>query len=105
LLFVGGLCFTTYTASSNASIQLGTPDHLRGRILGIYFYAWTAPLPLASPFIGWLCAAGGTQLALVVGGIVPAAGAPARARALPPAPPGRRRRKRAPEPTAVVSPV
>jgi MFS family permease len=69
LLFVCGICFTTYTASSNSAVQLGTPDHLRGRVLGVFFYAWTAPLPLASPLIGWLCTVGGTELAFVFGGI------------------------------------
>jgi predicted MFS family arabinose efflux permease len=69
LLFVCGVCFTTYTASSNSAVQLGTPDHLRGRVLGVFFYAWTAPLPLASPLIGWLCSVGGTELAFVFGGL------------------------------------
>jgi MFS family permease len=69
LLFVCGVCFTTYTAASNSAVQLGTPDHLRGRVLGVFFYAWTAPLPLASPLIGWLCSVGGTELAFVFGGL------------------------------------
>src|SRR5262249_32825297 len=70
LLFVCGVCFTTYTAASNSAVQLGTPDHLRGRVLGVFFYAWTAPLPLASPLIGWLCTVGGTELAFVFGGLL-----------------------------------
>jgi MFS family permease len=69
LLFVCGVCFTTYTAAANSSVQLATPDHLRGRVLGVYFYAWTAPLPLASPLIGWLCTVGGTELAFFFGAL------------------------------------
>jgi len=69
LLFVCGICFTTYTAASNAAVQLTTPDHLRGRVLGVFFYAWTAPLTLASPLIGWLCSVGGTELAFAFGGL------------------------------------
>jgi len=38
-------------------------------VLGVFFYAWTAPLPLASPLIGWLCSVGGTELAFVFGGL------------------------------------
>ena len=34
LLFVCGLFFTTYTASSNTAIQLASPDYIRGRVLG-----------------------------------------------------------------------
>jgi MFS family permease len=69
LLFLCGICFTTYTAASNSAVQLETPDRIRGRVLGIYYYAWTAPLPLASPLIGWLCSVGGTELAFVFGGL------------------------------------
>ncbi len=69
LLFVCGLCFTTYMSNSNATIQLGAPDHLRGRVLGIYYYAWAGPAPLAGPLLGWLCALGGTALALALGGV------------------------------------
>jgi MFS family permease len=69
LLFVCGLCFTTYMSNSNATIQLETPDHLRGRVLGIYFYAWNGPAPLVAPLLGWLCAVGGTSLAFGLGGI------------------------------------
>jgi len=63
LLFLCGICFTTYMANSNATIQLGSPDHIRGRVIGIYYYAWNGPAPLASPLLGWLCAVGGTRLA------------------------------------------
>ncbi len=45
LLFVCGICFTTYTAAANSAVQLGTPDHIRGRVLGVYFYAWTGRCP------------------------------------------------------------
>ena len=44
------------------------------------FYAWTAPLPLASPLIGWLCTVGGTELAFAFGGLC-ALPRPARRRA------------------------
>ena len=88
LLFFCGVCFTTYTAAANSAVQLGTPDHIRGRVLGVYFYAWTAPLPLASPLIGWLCAVGGTELAFVFGGLCALATAAVAAVAVRRAPPG-----------------
>jgi MFS family permease len=62
LLFVCGAAFTTYTSNSNSAVQLETPDHIRGRVLGIYFYACNGPLPFASPLLGWLAGAGGTEL-------------------------------------------
>jgi MFS family permease len=68
LLFVCGVFFTSYTANSNASIQLASPDHLRGRVLGLYYYAWNGVAPLGALVVGWLCDVGGTQLALAAGG-------------------------------------
>jgi MFS family permease len=68
LLFVCGVFFTSYTANSNASIQLASPDHLRGRVLGLYYYAWNGLAPLGAVVVGWLCDRGGTELAFGVGG-------------------------------------
>jgi MFS family permease len=68
LLFVCGVFFTTYTANSNATIQLQSPDHIRGRVLGLYYYAWNGLAPIGSVLVGWLCATGGTTLAFSVAG-------------------------------------
>jgi MFS family permease len=100
LLFICGICFTTYTAASNSTVQLDTPDHLRGRVLGVFFYAWTAPLPLASPLIGWLCAVGGTELAFVFGGVVALLASAGGALAVKRSPPGTLRRQVAEPATA-----
>jgi len=43
---------------------------LRGRIIGIYFYAFNGTGPLGGLLAGWLCATGGTELAFVVAGIL-----------------------------------
>jgi len=69
LLFVCGVFFTSYTANANASIQLASPDHLRGRVLGLYYYAWNGLAPLGAALVGWLCDRGGTELAFGVGGV------------------------------------
>jgi MFS family permease len=68
LLFVCGIFFTSYTANSNAAIQLASPDHIRGRVLGLYYYAWNGLAPLGALIIGWMCDRGGTELAFAVGG-------------------------------------
>jgi MFS family permease len=68
LLFVCGLFFTSYTANSNAAIQLESPDYIRGRVLGLYYYAWNGLAPLGALLVGWLCDTGGTQLAFGVAG-------------------------------------
>jgi MFS family permease len=75
LLFLVGAGFTAWSANSNASMQLAAPDRLRGRIIGIYFYAFNGTGPLGGLLAGWLCARGGTELAFAVAGIVGIAGA------------------------------
>jgi MFS family permease len=87
LLFLVGAGFTAWSANSNASMQLAAPDRLRGRIIGIYFYAFNGTGPVAGLFAGWLCARGGTELAFAVAGIVGILGTVAAAAALRRRPP------------------
>jgi MFS family permease len=68
LLFVAGVCFTLYTANSNALLQLRAPDHLRGRVIGFYYFAFNGLAPLGGILTGWLAATGGTELAFAVAG-------------------------------------
>jgi MFS family permease len=68
LLFVCGIAFTSYTANSNTAIQLASPDHIRGRVLGLYYYAWNGLAPLGALIVGWMCDRGGTELAFAAGG-------------------------------------
>jgi MFS family permease len=70
LLFLVGAGFTAWSANSNASMQLAAPDHLRGRVIGLYFYAFNGTGALAGLLTGWLCAAGGTGLAFLVAGSI-----------------------------------
>jgi MFS family permease len=56
LLFFTGAGFTVWSANSNATMQLAAPDRLRGRIIGIYFYAFNGTGPLGGLLVGWLCA-------------------------------------------------
>jgi MFS family permease len=81
LLFLVGAGFTAWSANSNASMQLAAPDALRGRIIGIYFYAFNGTGPAAGLLAGWLCARGGTEAAFAVAGIVGIAGTVAAAAA------------------------
>jgi MFS family permease len=87
VLFVVGLCFTLWTSNANSTLQLEAPSHLRGRVIGLYYYAFNGSGPAAGLFAGWLAAEGGTGLAFAVGGAVTlAAAAVAVARAAPHSP-------------------
>jgi MFS family permease len=69
LLFVAGICFTTWSSNSNSLIQLAAPDHLRGRLIGLYFFAFAGTGTVGGILAGWLTAAGGTELAFAVAGL------------------------------------
>jgi len=68
LLFVIGACFTLWTSNSQSLLQLSAPDHLRGRVLSLYLFAFAGLAPLGGLFAGWLADVGGTSLAFFVAG-------------------------------------
>ena len=69
LLLVGvGVSFTLFTANANALVQLASPDHLRGRLIGIYLFAFLGLAPVGGLLAGWLADIGGTSLAFAVAG-------------------------------------
>ena len=71
VLLVGvGVSFTLFTANANALVQLAAPDHLRGRLIGIYLFAFLGLAPIGGLFAGWLAEVGGTSLAFAVAGVV-----------------------------------
>jgi len=69
LLFAIGIAFTLFTANANALVQLGAPDHLRGRLIGLYLFAFLGLAPVGGLFAGWLASMGGTALAFTVAGL------------------------------------
>jgi sugar phosphate permease len=69
LLFLAGVCFTTWSSNSNSLIQLAAPDHLRGRVIGLYFFAFAGTGTAGGILSGWLTAAGGTELAFAIAGL------------------------------------
>jgi MFS family permease len=68
LLFVTGVFFTLWTSNSQSILQLAAPDHLRGRVLSLYLFAFAGLAPLGGLLAGWLAEVGGTGLAFAVAG-------------------------------------
>jgi len=70
VLLVGiGVSFTLFTANANTLVQLAAPDHLRGRLIGIYLFAFLGLAPVGGLLAGWLADVGGTSLAFAVAGV------------------------------------
>lgn len=69
LLFVLGLSFALFTASANALVQLASPDHLRGRVVSLYLFAFAGLAPIGGLVAGWLAEIGGTELAFGIAGV------------------------------------
>ena len=68
-LLLAGMCFTLWSANSNSLLQLTAPDHLRGRVLSLYLFAFHGLAPAGGLLIGWLIEVGGTDLAFWVAGL------------------------------------
>jgi MFS family permease len=69
LLFGIGVAFTLFTANANALVQLAAPDHLRGRLISLYLFAFLGLAPVGGLLAGWLADVGGTTLAFAVAGV------------------------------------
>jgi MFS family permease len=70
VLLVGiGVSFTLFTANANALVQLAAPDHLRGRLIAVYLFAFVGVAPVGGLLAGWLAEIGGTSLAFAVAGV------------------------------------
>jgi len=69
LLFALGVSFSLFTASANALVQLAAPDHLRGRVISLYLFAFAGLAPIGGLVAGWLAEQGGTPLAFAVAGL------------------------------------
>jgi MFS family permease len=69
LLFAAGVSFTLWMSNTQSILQLTAPDHLRGRVLSLWLFAFAGSAPLGGLIAGWLTEVGGTALSFSVGGV------------------------------------
>jgi MFS family permease len=69
MLVAVGAMRTIYLATSNTLVQLDSPEHLQGRVMGLYGYALTATATPGALLAGWLAQVGGTTLAFAVASV------------------------------------
>jgi MFS family permease len=77
MLFFAGFGITLFFSVANSFIQSHSPDHLRGRIMGIWALVFGGGMPFGSLWMGVLASRTGSGTALQVGGIFCVAGASA----------------------------
>lgn len=53
-LFFLGLVNTAFSATANTSLQLSTPDHLRGRVMGIWMLLFAGSTPIGGYATGFI---------------------------------------------------
>ena len=68
LLFAAGVFFTAWMSNCQSILQLTSPDHLRGRVLSLWLFAFAGLAPLGGLLAGWLTDVGGTELTFSVAG-------------------------------------
>jgi MFS family permease len=74
LLFLAGVGMILFTATANSSVQMETPDDLRGRVMSIYALIFTGAGPFGALMMGGLVGVWGLPPSLILAGGVGLAG-------------------------------
>ncbi len=69
-LALAGAGMIAYTSMTNTLIQLRTPAHLRGRVMGLYLWIFLGTAPIGSLATGAIEQAGGAPLGMTIGGLL-----------------------------------
>jgi MFS family permease len=79
LLVPTGAAVLTFTTAANATVQLTSAPHMRGRVMSIYVLVFLGGTPFGAPVIGLVAEVLGPRSSLLIGGVVSAAAAIAAA--------------------------
>ncbi|MEP6629919.1 MAG: MFS transporter [Lapillicoccus sp.] len=72
LVVLVGATNMAFLTSAQSLVQLTAPDHLRGRVVGVYMTAFIGSGALGGPVVGFLDEHFGARFGLLVAGVVPA---------------------------------
>jgi MFS family permease len=75
LIFFSGFGIILFFSTGNSLIQSNSPDHLRGRIMGIWALVFGGGMPLGSFWMGTLASRTNSGIAIQVGGVLCVLGA------------------------------
>jgi MFS family permease len=65
LLFFLGVALTAFAATANTAMQLSTPDHLRGRVMGLWMLLFAGSTPFGGYLTGFMSEQLGVQTAIM----------------------------------------
>ena len=68
MLVITGVGLMLVTNTTNAMVQTRTPEHLRGRVMGIYVVIFQGGMPIGSLLVGGIAALIGLPGAILIGG-------------------------------------
>src|SRR6195952_4719567 len=66
-----GVCVVLFGISANATVQLASPDHIRGRVLGLYLMVVLGSGCIGGPVVGAIDEHLGPRAGLLLGGLIP----------------------------------
>jgi MFS family permease len=69
-----GFFTLTMLNSANATMQLESPPHIRGRVMAFYFTIVMGGTPVGAPIIGWIGQHLGARWTFILGGVLTIAG-------------------------------
>lgn len=64
-----GAASMTFLATINSTLQLGSADEMRGRVMALYFVLFLGSTPIGAPIIGWIAESFSPRAALAFGGL------------------------------------
>ena len=68
LFFVGWLS-VSFLSTGNATLQLNSEAHMRGRVMALWSVAFMGSTPIGGPLIGWISEVAGARIGLAVGAL------------------------------------
>ncbi|MBF6600869.1 MAG: MFS transporter [Dehalococcoidia bacterium] len=69
-LLLLGVANTAFAATANTSLQLATPDHLRGRVMALYMLLFAGSTPIGGFLTGWMADRLGVRTAIGIEAVV-----------------------------------
>jgi hypothetical protein len=68
LLVGAGAASIAFVATANSTLQLASPDAVRGRVMALYALVFLGTTPLGAPVVGWVCQQWNPRAGLLLGG-------------------------------------